>query len=262
MIKDKTMRINKLCVYLLLSMLFFPLYIAKWDKAHAAEQKVCVLCYHSFLGNKRFAGDVSLQELTSQLDFFQRKGFHFVSFSDIVKGTVTGSQNVLIVIDDGNESVYRAYYEIFKPRHIKPILAIYPSIIGKKTFALTWEQLRELSHDGCDIAAHGYYHLHLNQKLYNKDKAAFIKEIYYSKEVLEKQLNSKVSIFVYPNGVRSDITKKTLKEAGYAYAFTIQWGILLSPMMLNTDPYDLPRYMIYQNNWGMISNSVLKAFVQ
>ncbi len=250
---------NKLPTFIIALILICSLSLVWCDEVPAADQKVFVLCYHSFLGNKRFAGDVSTQELSTQIDFFKNKGFHFISFADIINDTITGSRNILIVIDDGNESVYHVYNEIFKPRHIKPILAIYPSIISKKSFALTWEQLKELSQEGCDIAAHGYYHLHLNQKLYDQDRSAFTKEIYLSKEVLEKKLNRNVSIFVYPNGVRSDITKKTLMEAGYICAFTIQWGTLLSPIKMNKDPYELPRYMIYQNNWGMISNSIIKA---
>ena len=230
---------------------------------YAADQKVFVLCYHTFLGNKRFAGDISMQELRSQMDYFQSKGFHFVSYADLLKGSVTGTQNLLLVIDDGNQSAYPAYQEILKPRHIKPMLAIYPSIIGKKSYALTWEQLKELSKDGCDIAAHGYYHELMNQKFYDKDKKGFLKEIYDSKETLEKKLNIKVTAYVYPNGVRCDMAKKTLKEAGYSYAFTITWGPVLSPLPLNKDRYELSRYMIWRDhekeNWRMISATILKA---
>jgi peptidoglycan/xylan/chitin deacetylase (PgdA/CDA1 family) len=252
------MRRYKLMTFISAFILVCSLSLIGWNCAHAAEQKVFVLCYHSFLGNKRFAGDVSMQELKRQMDFFKEKGFQFVSFPDILKGTVKGSHNILIVIDDGNESVYGAYHDIFKPRHIRPVLAIYPSIIGKKTYAMNWDQLKELSQDGCDIASHGYYHLLLNQKLYDKDKAAFMKEINGSKEILEKRLNLKVLAMVYPNGVRSDITKKFLKDAGYTCAFTIKWGTLLSPISANKDPYELPRFMLYQNNWGMISGAILK----
>ncbi len=234
-----------------------------WTPAYAADQKVFVLCYHSFLGNKKFAGDISLQELRSQMDYFQSKGFHFISYTDLLNSKVTGTQNLLLVIDDGNQSVYQAYQEILKPRHIKPILAIYPSIIGKKSFALTWDQLKELSKDGCDIAAHGYYHELMSQKFYDKNKKGFLREIYDSKETLEKNLNKKITVFVYPNGVRADITKKTLKEAGYSYAFTINWGPVLSPLRLNKDPYELSRYMIWRDhekeNWRMISGAILKA---
>jgi peptidoglycan/xylan/chitin deacetylase (PgdA/CDA1 family) len=263
MIKDQDMKRHNLLTHVSVLVLLWTLCFAGWNTAYAADQKVFVLCYHSFLGNKRFDGDISLQELRSQMDYFQSKGFHFVSYSDLVKGTVTGTQNLLLVIDDGNQSIYPAYKEIFKPRHIKPLLAIYPSVIGHKSYALTWEQLAELSKDGCDIASHGYYHELMNQKFYDKDKKGFLKEIYDSKETLEKKLNIKVTAYVYPNGVRADVTKKTLKEAGYSYAFTINWGTMLSPLSLNKDPYELPRYMIWRDhgkeNGRMISGAIIKA---
>lgn len=234
-----------------------------WTPAYAADQKVFVLCYHSFLGNKRFGGDISMQEFRSQINYFLGKGFHYISYSDLLNNTVRGTKNLLMVIDDGNETVYAAYKEILKPLHIKPMLAIYPSVIGRKSYALTWEQLAELSKDGCDIAAHGYYHEIVNQKFYDRDKKGFLKEIYDSKGTLEKRLNIKVTSYVYPNGVRADITKKTLKEAGYAYAFTITWGPVLLPLSLNKDPFELSRYMIWRDhgkeNWDMISGAIIKA---
>src|SRR5208337_2778856 len=115
----------KLPTFIAALILICSLSLVWCNEVPAADQKVFVLCYYSFLGNKRFAGDVSIQELGAQIDFFQNKGFHFVSFADVINDAVTGSRNLLIVIDDGNESVYHAYNEIFKPRHIRPILAIY-----------------------------------------------------------------------------------------------------------------------------------------
>lgn len=239
--------------------LFLSLTLLVCADAHAKQAKVFVLCYHSFHGNKRFAGDVSMADLRTHMESLKTNGFGFVSLSDVINGKVKGSRNILIVIDDGNESVYRAYNEIFKPRRIKPVLAIYPNIIGKKSYAMTWDQLKELSEAGCEISSHGYYHLHLDQKLYERDKKAFIKEIDGSKELLEIKLGVKVISMAYPNGIHSDITKTILKDAGYRCAFTIKWGTMLSPLADNRDPFELPRYMIYQDNWGMIVNSVMKA---
>jgi len=229
------------------------------EAAHAAQGKVFVLCYHSFLGKKHYAGDISMQDLMTQMDYFRKKEFRFVTLSDVINNRLQGNKNILIIIDDGNQSVYRAYHDIFKPRRIKPVLAIYPNIIGKKSYAMNWEQLQELSRRGCEIASHGYYHLHLNQKLYDADRKAFMKEIVGSKEFLEHKLGLKVIAMAYPNGIHSEITKKTLRESGYACAFTIMWGSLLSPLDANKDPFALPRYMIYQDNWPMISNTIIKA---
>ena len=39
---------------------------------------------------------------------------------------------MLCCIDDGNRSVGRAYREVLAPMGIKPLLAIYPNIIGRR----------------------------------------------------------------------------------------------------------------------------------
>jgi len=101
----------------------------QWGEAGAADSRVFVLCYHSFHGNNRFDYDISLEELASQMDFLSTKGFRFVSYADLVEGAVTGKKNVLVVIDDGNQSVYQAFHEVLKPRGIWPVLGIYPNII-------------------------------------------------------------------------------------------------------------------------------------
>ena len=58
-----------------------------------------------------------------------------------MNGRITGTKNVLVTIDDGNRSVYEAFQKVFKPNGIRPLLAIYPNIIDKKKYALTWDQL-------------------------------------------------------------------------------------------------------------------------
>lgn len=245
------------CFWAVMLMILFG--IDGWAEARAADDQVFVLCYHSFHGNGRFDYDVSLKELGSQMDELAGKGFRFVTYADLREGTITGRKNVLVVVDDGNQSVYQAYRQVFEPRGIRPVLGIYPNIIGKKSYALTWDQLKELSRAGCDIAGHGYYHLLLSRKFYEEDSKAFVKEIRLSKKTLEERLGVEVTSFVYPSGVRSDIAKRLLKEEGYECAFTIRWGRVLAPLGSNQDPYELPRYMIMNSNWPMISGALFKA---
>jgi len=228
-------------------------------RATAAQGTVSVLVYHSFLGDKPFPSDISMQELKAQLDFLKDHGYRFVSLSDILAGAVQGPRNILVSIDDGNQSVYQTYQTVFKPRGIKPLLCIYPNIIGKKAYAMTWEQLDELARAGCDIAAHGFYHFPLNQKAFETDPEAFRKEILHSKETLEKRLNTRVKAFAYPNGVNAPITKQTLQAVGYACAFTVVWGPVRCPVGRNPDRFALPRYMIYKGNWDMIRNTIMKV---
>jgi len=221
-------------------------------------QKVFVLCYHSFLSNKRFPTDFSPEELRNHLVILKNNGFSVISVSDFINSKVTGNKNILITIDDGNESVFRIYNEILKPLDIKPLLAIYPAIISRKKYAMTWEQLKELSADGWEIASHGYFHEKLNQKFYDKSKARFLFEIEKSKKVLENKFQKPITIFVYPFGLRSPITIETLKNNGFKYAFTIDGGGISLPVSSADKLYEIPRYMMTQSNWKNNLEKVIK----
>jgi len=217
---------------------------------------VNVLCYHAFLDkNNKYC--FSLEELRSHLDYFKKNGYRFVTFKQINNGSLLGDKNLLISIDDGNRSVYRAYQEVFKPLKIKPLLAIYPSIIGKKKYALTWDQLKYLSGQGCAIASHGYQHRVITEKLYSSNKKSFKNEIFLSKRILEKKLGRKVDVFVYPYGARSDVTIKYLKEAGYKYAFTVDRG-LVNLADRGNSAFELPRYMLTRPNRKSLFASIIR----
>ncbi len=225
-----------------------------------AEASVSVLCYHSFLEKKKMDPfSFTIDELNSQILQLKKEGFRFVSINDLVSGRITGTRNVLITVDDGNKSVYEAHRKVFRPNGIRPLLGIYPNIIiNKKHYALTWEQLEELANSGCDIAAHGYFHLKVNRKLHDKNPGYFKKEIYLVKKVLEEKLNRKITVYVYPFGLRDDLTVRTLREAGYRYAFTINNGRIDLPLGAGDRPYELPRYMVTRTSWKYCFNSVMR----
>ncbi len=224
----------------------------------AAGEKpgVHVLCYHAFLERDNpFC--FTIEELRDQMDYFIDRGFTFVTYGDIINNRVTGTRNILVTVDDGNRTVYDAYYRVFKPRGIQPVLGIYPAITGKKEYALTWEQLRKLSDEGCVIAAHGYYHRKINAKLYHREKRAFYNEIYLSKRILENRLGRTVNLFIYPYGVRSPVTLRYLKEAGYRHAFTIDSGGIGLPMD-GHNTLELPRYMVTRGNRKWVVSRIMK----
>ena len=229
-------------------------------RAAAAQARVSVLCYHAFRDAplKKDPYGFTLEELASHIADLKKEGVRFISAADLLAGRVTGSNNVLVTVDDGHRSVYDAYREVFRPNGIRPLLAIYPNIIGKKDYALTWEQLAELAARGCDVAAHGFYHLKINRKLYEESPRDFAREITGSKKMLEEKLNRKITIFVYPFGVRSDITVRAVREAGYRCAFTIDRGAVTAPIALGDGAFELSRYMVTRGNWNYCFNQVMK----
>ena len=206
--------LRKITKLLIISALFFAAATPLYAKG------VYILCYHAFL-DKKDQYSFSNDQFKDQLERLRNSGFQFVTFEDIINDRIAGNNNILISIDDGNKSVYNAYFEIMKPMGIKPLLGIYPAIINKQSYAMTWEQVKELSDDGCYIASHGYFHMFLTEKYYKSNPADFKKEIYLSKKVLEEKLGRKIEAMVYPFGTFSDIAISELKSAGYKYGMTI-----------------------------------------
>ncbi len=236
-------------------LLFLPLIVLSVFLLGAAPERnasVHVIIYHTFLGKESVSTDFSVDELRLQMERLKERGFRFVTLADVERGAVSGTRNVLVSIDDGNRSVYRAYREVFGPMGIKPLLAIYPNIIGRKKYALTWDELRALASDGCEIAAHGFFHLHVNEKLYAKNRPYFMNEIHKSKRVLEERMGRPVTAFVYPSGERCGHAMREIRAAGYRCAFTINWGTLRVPLERNPEALELPRYMLVRDNWKNI----------
>lgn len=220
--------------------------VAPERQAAPAPKAVHVLCYHAFLDNGTMYS-FTLAETEQHIRFFLQKGFRFLTVRDVVTGNYAGTKNILITIDDGNRSVVQAYYSVFKKFGIFPLLAIYPSIIGKVDYAMTWSEVKKLASEGCPIASHGYTHQYVNKKLYNSNRKMFDREIIHSKAVLEKELGRAISIFVYPFGVHSPVTVEKVREAGYRYAFSIQGGHL-DPEDFVEGGLKLPRYLMTRKN--------------
>ena len=229
---------------LFLAVIFVLLSIPAMTAAYASEATINILCYHAFLDRK---DPYSLTEevLKEQLEAFKSNGFTFISMDDIKNRRVKGDKNILVTIDDGNKNTFPAYFNVMKPLGVKPVLGIYPAIIGKTSYALTWEQLKELSDEGCYIAAHGYNHLYVHEKAWNESPEKVKREIYLPKKILEERLNIKIDSYVYPFGSKSDRTIEELKKAGYKYAFTIVGKRTTVPA---ENSFEIPRFLLTKGN--------------
>jgi peptidoglycan/xylan/chitin deacetylase (PgdA/CDA1 family) len=213
-----------------------------------ASGTVIILDYHSFTG-KGTSLDYTEKELSAQLDRFASLGYGFVSMRDAIEGRIEGSRNLVITIDDGNHTVYPTYLHVMKPRGIKPLLFIYPAIIGKLPYALTEAHLKEFVADGCIIGAHGYNHEYLTHKAYVADPQKVAREINKPGPVLESMLGKPVKLFGFPFGVSSPEAQSLLKAAGYDWAF-LAGGEIHSVNFADPalDHYAVPRTIVFHSN--------------
>ncbi len=219
---------------------------------------VVILDYHTFLGSKNSGIDFSLSEFAAQLDAIAAMGYRFVNLDEALSGRLTGNANILITIDDGNHSIWQAYFEVMKPRGIKPVFFVYPAIIlGGISYAITPDRLVELAKEGCPIGAHGYHHNPVTDKAWSKDPKDFMMEIKKPGKALARILGVAPTWFGYPFGVYSIRAEEGLKAEGYAWAFAADEKVI--PVDF-TDPrldhYAVPRTIMYRWNSKLVLGSL------
>jgi len=231
--------------------LTLPLFVAAmWPSASSAGSAIA-LCYHTFADRPAIDYDVSPENFTNQLLNLGQKGYKFVFLNDILSNRTKGDLNILLTIDDAGVSI-KSIWPFLVRHSIKPVIFVYPAIVSRMNYALTWEDLQKMVREGASIGGHGYNHLYVNQKLFDTDPQAFNREVYLCGKIIRSKLDVSPVLYAYPFGVFSDITKEQLKLAGYRYAFSLRNGDLKLPISGNPDPMNLPRYMVTKSSWKWV----------
>lgn len=221
----------------------------------AANSAACVpiLAYHNIHPSKKGSMTISTQRFEEQLRWLKENGYTFLPLQTLVayfQGKITAipEKSVVITDDDGRKNVYTYMLPIVKKYHAPVTLFIYPSIISKEPYALTWDELRTLKQTGLfDIQDHTYSHPNFKQE--KKRRSAmnydhFVQdEFIKSQAMLNNQLGIHVTLLAWPFGIYNQYLETQAAKAGYQMAFTIDYRC--------AKPSDramaMPRYMIIQS---------------
>lgn len=129
------------------------------------------------------------------------------------------------------EEVYKKVVSQLKLRPLSEVRAIISDLIRnvsnqnyqelqekyKSTKPMTWDEVKKLHQLGATIGSHCKYHICCHE---NQSKQEVREQIFESKQIIEKKLQTECKYFAYPNG---DYTKESnifVKEAGYAMGFS------------------------------------------
>ncbi|MDP3178888.1 MAG: polysaccharide deacetylase family protein, partial [Spirochaetaceae bacterium] len=192
--------------------------------------------------------DFSLAELAAQVDSLLALGYRFICLEDLLFGRFSGGKNIVATIDDGHRTVSDAVSKVFAARGIAPALFVFPGVIGKSEQYLDSTRLAVLRDEGSPLGSHGYYHLYLTETLYKRERAVFDKEVFTSKTKVEELTGLPAYAFAYPFGTISEVTKREVARAGYAFGLAVKPGFVYADARLN-DPYDLPRTVVTRAAW-------------
>ena len=210
-----------------------------------ANAAIPVLVYHRFDADKPAAMSVRTSTFRAQLDWLKQHGYRIVALkqalSDLTKPD-GGDKEAVITVDDGNRSVYTLLYPLIRAEHLPVTLFIYPSAISNASYALTWDQLREMQASGLvAIQSHTYWHPNFKverRKRADADYKTFVDEqLVKSRNVLEAKLGGKVDMIAWPYGIVDGDLEAAAAKAGYRFAFAYSGG----SMRPGQDPLVLPR---------------------
>lgn len=213
---------------------------------------VSVLTYHNFDPSVPGNITISTEKFEAQVKWLKDNGYQIIPLQEAVaylQGNTTSvpDKSVVITVDDGKESVYQYMAPIVKKYQIPVTLFIYPSAISNASYAMTWDQLRELQATGLfDIQSHTYWHPNFKQekeRLSSDEYQKFVdNQLSKSKKVLEEKMGKSVTLLAWPYGLYDEYLEKQAANAGYLMAFSIDGR----PLSKSDNPMAQPRYMVVQ----------------
>ncbi|HVT43765.1 MAG TPA: polysaccharide deacetylase family protein [Thermoanaerobaculia bacterium] len=224
--------------------------------AHAAPRSnpspgATILCYHIVQSPRDTLFSVDRDVFLQQMQYLASSGYNVIPLSDLVD-YVTGKRDsipensVVITVDDGWRSTYTEIYPVMQRFRFPFTVFVYPKIIERTSYALTWSQIREMADQGVDIESHTFSHAYLTRrKQSHLDAAAYRKwlrtELGGSRELLEEKTGRPVRYLAYPYGDYDDRLAAAVAEHGYEAALTSNFGAVGR----GHNPLQLRRVMIF-----------------
>ncbi len=215
-------------------------------------QEVPILCYHKFGPGRKSVLNTPPDIFTAQMQYLKDNGYRVITPADLL-GFLKFSRQipkkaVMITIDDGFKSALTIAAPILMKFGFTATLFVYIDYIGISKEAVTWEDLRILKANGFYIGSHSTSHSDLSKKTEDETqddyKKRLYKEIFLSKDEIDKKLNQNTLIFSFPYGRYNSHVMALAQEAGYQMAVTVDRGG--NPFFSN--PLALKRDMIFKKD--------------
>lgn len=227
--------------------------------------QIPILLYHRFGPTVADSMTVTTPVFESHLKYLKDNGYSVIPLRQFVdymlgKGAPPPARSVIIVVDDGHKSVYTDMLPLVNKYRVPVTLFVYPSAISNASYAMTWEQLKELKKKGFfDFQSHTYWHPNfkkdkkrLNTAEYEKSVEMQLKK---SKGKLEKELGVKVDMLAWPFGVNDEWLNARAAKNGYVAAFTIKRHHATTADTIMS----LPRYLLTDKDRGKTFENIVRG---
>jgi peptidoglycan/xylan/chitin deacetylase (PgdA/CDA1 family) len=221
--------------------------------AATAAVGATVLCYHRFGPTVADSMTVRTPRFEGHLRVMRELGCTVIPLSMLVDYLAGRRKDlppkaVVITVDDGHITQFTEMRPVIERAKVPVTLFVYPSAISNASYAMSWDQLRQMhASDLVEVAGHTYWHPNFKQerkKQKPEDFAKFVQtQLVKSKTVLENKLGKVWPYLAWPFGIYDQELMDFAKAAGYEAAFTLDATLATrgQPML------GLPRYLMIDN---------------
>jgi peptidoglycan/xylan/chitin deacetylase (PgdA/CDA1 family) len=225
--------------------LFFPAPLI------AGEINVPILLYHRFGPTVADSMTITTPVLIEHLDYLKKNGFTVIPLLRLVNYLNKSDlkplpkRPVVIVADDAHQSVYTILYPLAKKYAVPVTLFTYPSAVSNASYAMTWDELREVEKTGFfDVQSHTYWHPNFHRekkKLSASEYNKFVDiQLIKAKKKLEKEMGKSIDILAWPFGLYDEELIRKATAAGYTTLLTIE----ARPVKNGDRLVALPRFLL------------------
>lgn len=224
--------------------------------AAAARGGVPILLYHRFAAVATDSMVVSADVFEEQLAWLHAHHYRVIPLRELVDSlrdpaAAVPAHAVVIVADDGRESVYGIMLPLLRRYRFPVTLFVYPSAISNASYALTWDQLAAMQRTGLvDVQSHTWWYPNFLRERARLRPEAYrtfaMTQFLRSRELIRQHLGGNVDMLAWPFGIHDPELRRWAAAAGYVAAFTL----VRAPVTRADDLLALPRYLVTERDRG------------
>lgn len=180
---------------------------------------------------------VSPEQFAAQLDYLQTRGFHTVTFKQLLDFFETGaplpSKPIVLTFDDAWIDAYTVAFSELRKRGMVGVFFTPTNYVdaGGESF-VNWDQALEMDRAGMEFGGHTLNHPDLT----NTNSVEARRQLARSKTILEEKLGHPIVAFSYPFGAHNPQIVAEIGAAGYRAAVILCCGYNQQSDLLLTLP--------------------------
>lgn len=230
-----------------------------------SHEPVTILVYHRLGPTVADSMTVTTPTFEWQLRYLTEQGYDVIPLRQLVDARLgrrppPPPRAVVLTVDDGHRSVYDVMLPLVQRYRVPVTLFIYPSAISNASYAMTWDQLRELQASGFfEIQSHSYWHPNFKVERRRMSAPEFERFVLFqlnkSRDRLHAELGVTVDTLSWPFGIYDAELMGLARAAGYVAGVTLDHR----PARWNDDVLSLPRYLVSDRDRGAAFQRIVAA---